>query len=131
MTLTCESYLWGGSQTMTRNFQMHCACDDSPSPLSYLSNHFWLWKQKWLNSISSHKHPAVANSFGIKIISCEIDAYLCNSEGPTIFRFQTKTQSFKHILLLPTSILRVSQVPEKHPWYPHMSQLVFEKSYLS
>ena len=46
MTLTCESYLWGGSQTMTRSFQMHCTCDDLPSPLSYLSNRFWLWK-KW------------------------------------------------------------------------------------
>ena len=48
MTLTCESYLWGGSQTMTRSYQMHCTCDDLPSSLSYLSNHLWLWKQKWL-----------------------------------------------------------------------------------
>ena len=45
MTLTCENYLWGGSQTMTRSYQMHCTCDDLPSPLSYLSNHFWLWKK--------------------------------------------------------------------------------------
>ena len=48
MTLTCENYLWGGSQTMTRSYQMHCTCDDLPSSLSYLSNHLWLWKQKWL-----------------------------------------------------------------------------------
>ena len=48
MTLTCESYLRGGSQTMTRSYQMHCTCDDLPSSLSYLSNHLWLWKQKWL-----------------------------------------------------------------------------------
>ena len=48
MTLTCESYLWGGSQAMTRSYQMHCTCDDLPSSLSYLSNHLWLWQQKWL-----------------------------------------------------------------------------------
>jgi hypothetical protein len=30
---------------MARSFQMHCTCDDLPSPLSYLSNHFWLWKK--------------------------------------------------------------------------------------
>ena len=48
MTHTCESYLWCGSQTMTRSYQMHCTCDDLPSSLSYLSNHLWLWKQKWL-----------------------------------------------------------------------------------
>ena len=48
MTLTCESYLWGRNQTMTRSCEMHCACDDLPSPLSYLSNHFCRWKQKWL-----------------------------------------------------------------------------------
>ena len=61
----------------------------------------------------------------------EINTYLCISEGPTIFKFQTKTRSFKHIFLLPTSILRVSQVPEKHHWYPQMSHLVLENSQLS
>ena len=30
---------------MTRSYQMHCTCDDLPSPLSYLCNHLWLWKQ--------------------------------------------------------------------------------------
>ena len=53
------------------------------------------------------------------------------TEGPTIFTFQAKTQSFKNIFLIPTSLLRVSQAPEKHHWYPHMSQLGFENSQLS
>ena len=41
-----------------------------------------------------------------------------------IFTFQANTQSFKNIFLIPTSLLRVSQAPEKHHWYPHMSQYV-------
>jgi hypothetical protein len=56
------------------------------------------------------------------------------TEGPTIFTFQAKTQTFKNIFLIPTSLLRVSQPPEKHHWYPHMSQYVtisfFENSQL-
>ena len=56
------------------------------------------------------------------------------TKGPTIFTFQANTQSFKNIFLIPTSLLRVPQAPEKHHWYPHMSQYVtisFENSQLS
>ena len=83
MTLTCESYLWGGSQTMTRSFQMHCTCDDLPSPLSYLSNRFWLWKKSdnWRNGrIWAWKNVALLVKIiylrKIKYIQCKPIFYL-------------------------------------------------------
>ena len=74
---------------MTRSYQMHCTCDDLPSSLSYLSNHLWLWKQKWL--LGTGRNHLLARD---KTQSKQANFYLCHMKA--IQKPMKNYISFKH-----------------------------------